>query len=170
MANKGGGRTRLKRWTTDVRRWNRDFQVGQSAIDALSRAAKQFGFDLRKEEDRRRLLFILADVVFGGKRGRPQGSKKWVSSRLLRLAEDRIEVEQEWPKKLSDRKAATEIKKRHPERYKDTSSEMMRQMLREARLYHWWRNEEALQAADDHARDEWEARGDSEEEDWDEDL
>jgi hypothetical protein len=89
---------------------------------------------------------------------------------LLRLAEDRIEVEQEWPKKLSDRKAATEIKKRHPERYKDTSSEMMRQMLREARLYHWWRNEEALQAADDHARDEWEARGDSEEEDWDEDL
>jgi hypothetical protein len=78
MANKGGGRTRLKRWTTDVRRWNRDFQVGQSAIDALSRAAKQFGFDLRKEEDRRRLLFILADVVFRGKRGRPQGSKKWL--------------------------------------------------------------------------------------------
>jgi hypothetical protein len=159
VAKKSGGMAkRLDRWTHDIRRWNgTSFTLGQHSIEALSKAQKHFGLDLENDRDRRNLLYILADIVFGvGKRGRPRYSKKWDYYRLLRLAEDRIEVERVLPK-LSDRKAATEIKKRHPDRYKDTSAEMMRQMLREARSAHWWHGEEAAQAAIDAAREEWEA-------------
>jgi len=75
----------------------------------------------------------------------------------VRLAADRVEVKRKFPK-LSDKKAAAEIKKRHPGRYKDTSAEMMRQMLPEARRAHWWSDEEADQAVADAAQDQWEAK------------
>lgn len=133
MANKSDGRTkRLERWTNDVRRWNgNQFHLGQRAIEALSRAEKEFDLDLRKDRDRLQLLHILADIVFGvEKRGRPRGKKKWDSWRLWQLAVDRGYFNL-WD--LSDKKAVVEIKKRHPERYRDTSAEMMRQMLQEAR-------------------------------------
>jgi hypothetical protein len=74
----------------------------------------------------------------------------------LQLAEDHIEVKKDSPK-LSNSKAAGEIKKRNPGRYKDTSAEMMRQMLREARSAHWWRGEEALEASIEADREKWEA-------------
>jgi len=152
-----GAAKRLERWTNDVRRWNgTSFTIRQRSIEALSRAEKHFGLDSKHDQDRLRLLYILADIVFGvGRPGRPRDSKKWASDRLVQLHEDHIEVKKDLPK-LSNGKAAAEIKKRYPDRYKDTSAEMMRQMLREARLAHGWSDEEAVQAAYDLVRDQWE--------------
>jgi hypothetical protein len=152
-----GAAKRLERWTNDVRTWNGTrFIVRQSTSEALSSAEKHFGLDSNDDQDRLRLLYILADIVFGvGRRGRPRDSKKWASDRLVQLHEDHIEVKKDLPK-LSNSKAAAEIKKRYPDRYKDTSAEMMRQMLREARSAHWRSDEEAVQAAYELVRGQWE--------------
>jgi hypothetical protein len=86
------------------------------------------------------LLHILADVLFG-KAGRPKGSKKWDSSKLLQLAQHHLEVKWHSPK-LSDKRAMIEVKKRYPEHYRNTTEEMMRQMLRAARKqYDDWKFE-----------------------------
>jgi hypothetical protein len=124
---------RLERWTNDVRRWNgTTFTLQQRSIEALSRAEKHFGLDRKNEHDRLHLLYILADIVFGvGRRGRPPASKKWKSNKLWQLAKDHIAVKKDLPK-LSNTKAAEQIKKRYPDRYKHTSAEMVRQMLPEA--------------------------------------
>jgi hypothetical protein len=100
---------------------------------ALLNAAKQFDLDLANPIERAVLLRVLADLLFGPRRkkGRPLHSKKWTGTRLSQLARDCEEVKKDRPK-LSDAKAAIIIKKRHPERYEDTSSEMMRQRLPEA--------------------------------------
>lgn len=100
MAKKGGGMVkRLDQWTNDIRRWNgTSFTLQQRSIEALSRAEKHLGFDLRNDQDQLRLLHVLADIVFGvGKRGRPRYRKKWDFDRLVQLAEDRIEVKRELP-------------------------------------------------------------------------
>jgi hypothetical protein len=103
---------------------------------ALLSAERQFNLDLANPMERAVLLRVLADLLFDRrKRGRPLYSKKWTGYRLYQLARDCEEVKKDRPK-LSDARAAAAIKKRYPERYKDTSSEMMRQRLPEARWYH----------------------------------
>jgi hypothetical protein len=53
---------------------------------ALDAAVQYFGLDAASVGDRELLVYILADVVFGGQRGRPKGSKTaWDSDRLLQL-------------------------------------------------------------------------------------
>src|SRR5262245_32409905 len=101
---------RLKQWKADVRKWKEagTWETHQRHITALSKAREYFGLDVRQEEDR--LLYILADVVFGsGRPGRPQGSKKWSKIRLLQLANDRLEIKRDFSE-LKDSQAAPEIK------------------------------------------------------------
>jgi hypothetical protein len=53
---------------------------------ALDAAVQYFGLDAASVGDRELLVYILADVVFGRRRGRPKGSKTaWDSDRLLQL-------------------------------------------------------------------------------------
>jgi hypothetical protein len=53
---------------------------------ALDAAVQYFGLDAASVGDRELLTYILADVVFGRQRGRPEGSKTaWDSDRLLQL-------------------------------------------------------------------------------------
>jgi hypothetical protein len=117
---------RLKRWKADLLRWKGDFHLEQRSIEALERAEKYFGLN-KSNSIRSYLVFILADVVFGTT-GRPRGSKKWSDSKLEQLARDHDEVKRDLPR-LGAKKAMGEIKTRHPQRYRDTSAEMMRQML-----------------------------------------
>ena len=104
---------------------------------ALTKAAQFFGLDLANPVETAILLRLLAYLLFGPKRkkGRPLHSKKWTGRRLFQLALDCEEIKKDRPK-LSDAKAANIIKKQHPKRYEDTSSEMMRQRLPEARQFY----------------------------------
>jgi hypothetical protein len=97
-------------------------------------AAKLFGLDPSKEPDMATLLYVLADVAFG-KRGRPKGSKKRWRRELIQLAQDCYDVKKDMPN-LSDTKAMVVIKQRHPQRYRHTSAEMMRQLMRVARFHY----------------------------------
>lgn len=119
---------RLKQWQDDLRRsW-----PNLTDDSALLRAAKYFGLDPIRDADL--LLRVLADVLFG-KAGRPKGSKKWDSSKLLQLAHHHLEVKWHSPK-LSDKRAMVEVKRRYPEHYRHDTEEMMRQMLQAARNQH----------------------------------
>ena len=106
----------------------------------LCEAAKFFDLDLKNETERNALLGILAAVVFNRPRkGRPQQNKgKWDVLTLIQLAVDCNNVKTDTPG-ISDKKAAAEIKRRHPARYKHNSAEMMRQNLKLARM--WLENE-----------------------------
>ena len=101
---------------------------------ALLKAARQFNIDLANPIETAVLLRILALLLFGPerKKGRPLNSKKWNRLRLTQLAIDCEKIKKDRPR-LSDAKAAVVIKRRYPERYEDTSSEMMRQRLPQAR-------------------------------------
>ncbi len=106
----------------------------------LSEAAKFFDLDLNNETQRRALLGILAIIVFSKpKIGRPPANKgKWDVLTLIQLAVDCNNVKAEAPG-ISDAKAAAEIKKRYPARYKHDNPEMIRQKLRRAQI--WLENE-----------------------------
>ena len=125
---------RLERWRGDLGRgW-----PNPNDDSAVRRAAKFLGLEPGRDSDL--LLHILADVLFG-KAGRPKGSKKWDSSKLLQLAHHHLEVKWHSPK-LSAMGAMIEVKKRYPEHYRNTTEEMMRQMLRAARnQYDDWKFE-----------------------------
>ena len=63
---------------------------------------------------------------------------------LIQLAVDCNNVKTDKPG-ISDKRAAAEIKRRHPARYKHNSAEMIRQNLRRARM---WLENENLHRAD----------------------
>ena len=92
----------------------------------LYEAAKFFDFDLKDETERSALLGILAAVVFNEpKKGRPKQHKgKWDVLTLIQLAVDSNNVRADTPG-ISNKKAAAEIKRRHPTRYKHNSEEMI---------------------------------------------
>jgi hypothetical protein len=102
----------------------------------LCEAAKFFALDLKNETERSALLGILAAVVFNRpKKGRPKHNKgKWDVLTLIQLAVDCNNVKTDMPG-ISDKKAAAEIKRRHPARYKHNSVEMVRQNLKLARMW-----------------------------------
>jgi hypothetical protein len=106
----------------------------------LSEAAKFFDLNLENETERGALLGILAAVVFNKReKGRPRQYKgKWDVLTLIQLAVDCNIVKAATPG-ISDAKAAAEIKKRDPARYKYNSAEMIRQNLKRARM--WLENE-----------------------------
>jgi hypothetical protein len=112
----------------------------------LCEAAKFFDLDLKNETERSALLGILAGVVFNKpKKGRPQHNKgKWDVLTLIQLAVDCNNVKTD-KHGISDKKAAAEIKRRHPARYKHNSAEMIRQNLRLARM---WLEDENRNRAD----------------------
>jgi hypothetical protein len=105
----------------------------QSNTRALLKPAQVFDIDLANPIETAVLLRILALLLFGPRRkkGRPLHIKKWTDARLFQLARDCEEVKKDHPK-LSYARAAVAIKRRYPERYGDTSSEMMRQRLPKA--------------------------------------
>jgi hypothetical protein len=101
---------------------------------SLNRAAEFFGLDLSVEAQRALLLQILADVIFAeSKKGRPPAKKaKWDRLTLIQLAVDCNKVKTETPG-ISDKKAASIIKRDFSSRYKHASAEMIRQYLADAR-------------------------------------
>jgi len=111
----------------------------------LSEAAEFFDLDLKNETERGALLGILAAVVFNKpQKGRPpQHKRKWDRLTLIQLAVDCNNVKADTPG-ISDKKAAAEIKKRSPARYKHNSAEMIRQHLKSAQT--WLENENRLRA------------------------
>jgi hypothetical protein len=149
---------RLAHWRAAISRWRSEpliiddrsmFEICCEMMampsSPLSDAAKFFDLDLDNETQRGALLGILASIVFSKpKSGRPRASKgKWDVLALIQLAVDYNNVKADAPE-VSDKKAAAEIKKRYPVRYKHDSSEMIRQNLRPARG--WLENENRLRA------------------------
>jgi hypothetical protein len=112
---------------------------------ALCEAAKFFNLDLKKETERSALLGILSIIIFDKpKKGRPRQHKgKWDVLTLIQLAVDCNNVKANTPG-ISDKRAAAEIKKRHPGRYKHDSAEMIRQNIARGRV--WLENENRIRA------------------------
>jgi hypothetical protein len=114
--------------------WCGGYPYVPEVSQALARAAKFFHLDEKKAVHRNLLLYILADIFFGDPRwtGRPKRKTRWHEKALAQLAHDCDEVRKN-KHGTSDKKAAEIIKKLHPERYRHTSSEMIRQRLPKAR-------------------------------------
>jgi len=110
----------------------------QREPESVAVAAKRFGLDSKDARQREKLLWVLADVVFGrGKRGRPKGSKTSWGRRLFILGEIYQQKKNENPKP-SDAKIAKLIKNEHAE-FKNDDAEQIRQRLRMAHqeFYFW---------------------------------
>jgi hypothetical protein len=102
-------------------------------IKVLSKAEEFFGLDATRPIDAALLLRILADAVFSTEtRGRPPGSQKWNRERLYWLGLHRSMVEHGQPG-IKDAAAAAKIMARYKQQYKDTTREMIRQRLPQAR-------------------------------------
>jgi hypothetical protein len=115
------------------------YRFYQQEPESVAAAAKHFELDPNDARQREKLLWLLADVVFGrGKKGRPKGSStSWDSKRLCSLAAIYAEKKYENPK-LSDAKIAKLIKDEHEE-FKNDDAQQIRQRLRWAEeVYHEW--------------------------------
>jgi hypothetical protein len=132
MKKGGGHRKRLAYWKSyfdDGGFQRRPNDSAAVAAPALLQAAEFFGLDPAKDRDL--LLHILASIVFGKrKKGRPGGTRNWDEKRFSQLGFHREAVERDNPG-IGDKRAATEIKRRHSE-YRD-SVEVIRQRLPYAR-------------------------------------
>jgi hypothetical protein len=126
---------RIENWKFKLRfreRSSLDSRIQLNLQEALLRAAKEFDLDPDSELDRKLLLYVLADVAFG-KVGRPRGLLKWDVVALVQLGEDCRRIERDFPK-IKGARLAAKIKDLYPEVYRDTSVEMIRQKLGEARI------------------------------------
>jgi len=172
MAKNKYSAERFASWREIIRKTGVDEMLGNDALrrevfdPPLSTAGKLLGLDAAKPGDAALMLRLLAYTLFPPKQkrsGRPKNTKKWGSLKLLDLAFHRKEVARDLPW-LSDKKATVEIKKRHPERYRDTTPEQMRQMMRAARssfdqfMFEEKYSDESWQ--DDHRRDDGDDRRD----------
>ena len=118
---------------------------------SLAKAAERFGLDPKNTHDREKLLYLLADVVFGpdGKKGRPKYTKTyWTSSRLCTLGAIYRKKRSENPR-LSRAKIAKLIKDEHKE-FKNDDAEQIRQRLRAAdREFSLWFDDHDYPGPDD---------------------
>jgi hypothetical protein len=126
---------------------------------SLAKAAEYFRLDPKNPLGRERLLYKLADVVFGpdGKRGRPKGSAtSWgntlMGNRLVTLGRIYEKKKKQNPK-LSDAKIAKLIKAEHDE-FKNDDAEQIRQRLRKAHQY--YESWELDRDYDDEPPEDWE--------------
>jgi hypothetical protein len=109
--------------------------------ESVAAAAKHFRLDPNDARQREKLLWLLADVVFGrGKKGRPKGSStSWGATRrgnrLVILGEIYDRKKRVNPK-LSDTKIAKLIKEEH-ELFENDDVEQIRQRLRKAQKEYW---------------------------------
>jgi hypothetical protein len=138
------------------------YSFGRSASEqaekSLAKAAQYFQLDPKNPLGRERLLYKLADVVFGpdGKRGRPKGgTTSWGNTptghRLLKLGEIYQQKKYENPK-LSDAKIAKLIKS-ECDQFKNDDAEQIRQRLRRAHeLFQEW----LFDQHDDEPPEDWE--------------
>jgi hypothetical protein len=105
----------------------------------LSEAFGYFGLNPTVSGHREILLILLATEIFRNRNvGRTKGSRggrRWNEPRLLELAEHYGAVVRDHPK-LSDVKAAREIRRRFKKVYRDTTDEVVRQRLPEARRFY----------------------------------
>jgi hypothetical protein len=102
---------------------------------SLDIAARVFELDLSDDQQRERLLHLLAEMVFGkAKRGRRKDSKSWTGRKLIELA---LLDEDYCYDKISDAKIAKLIFAEHKEFH---SAETIRRRLPEARtMLELWR-------------------------------
>jgi hypothetical protein len=126
-------------------------QVEKQAEKSLAKAAEYFQLDPKNPTGRERLLYKLADVVFGpdGKKGRPKNTKTyWDSRRLCDLGAIYRKKRSENPK-LSKAKIAKLIKDEHKE-FKNDDAEQIRQRLRAAdREFSLWHDDHDADRPDD---------------------
>src|SRR5262249_1109762 len=109
--------------TEDFEAWCKETTSDQR--QPIRRAAKFFHLDHKNPAHMALLLRILASVLFSyRKRGRKSGSKKWDSSRLLKLGSHRADLDIP-----NDTKAAAEIKRLYPAEYRHDSVTTIRQRL-----------------------------------------
>jgi len=105
----------------------------QQEPESVAIAAKRLGLDLNDARQREKLLWLLAEVVFGqGKKGRPWGSRTSWGHRLVSLGRIYDEKKYKNPK-LSDAKIARLIKQEHKE-FKNDDPDQIRQRLRAAEV------------------------------------
>jgi hypothetical protein len=98
---------------------------------ALVAAARFFKLDLAQNHNRQILLHVLADVLFGKRRGRPKGSNsKWHRARRFLLVMIYEKAKTAFPE-VSDAKIAKLISERGP--FKGENPEQLRQRLIAAR-------------------------------------
>jgi hypothetical protein len=132
---------RLAEWRTGLRYWRstdrsmeayRRFAVERT--DALSRACKYFELDPDNPKDAGVLLRVLAEVVFEVKESkRPKGTMKWGGGRLFQLFIHWAILVERGKRKLSDSRAAVEIRKRYPAEYAHIDAKSLRKRLPVAR-------------------------------------
>jgi hypothetical protein len=107
------------------------YRFYHSEPESVAAAAKHFGVDPNDARQREKLLWLLADIVFGrGKKGRPRGSRTSWGHRLVTLGGLYREKKYENPK-LTDAKIAMLIKQEHA-KFKNDDPDQIRQRLREA--------------------------------------
>ena len=127
-------------------RWRVDWDCSKHEA-TLTKAAEYFGLDPKDAGQRERLLYKLADALFGppGEKGRPKDTMTSWGSRLVTLGGIYEEKKNENPK-LSDAKIAKLIKQEHEE-FKNDNVEQIRQRLRWAHeLYRDWSYEAVMLA------------------------
>jgi hypothetical protein len=102
--------------------------------ESLAEAARFFRLDLNDVRQREKLLYLLADIVFGrGKKGRPRGSKSsWNLIRLGDLGQIYEEMRRQRPND-SDAEIARRINREHEE-FRRSGADKIRQQLPAARL------------------------------------
>ena len=130
----GDRKTMQKRLERARWRVDRDYSKHEAA---LTKAVEYFGLDPKDPEQRERLLYKLADALFGppGQKGRPKNTMTSWGRRLVKLGGIYEEKKNENPK-LSNAKIAKLIKQEHEE-FKNDDVAQIRQRLRWAReLYY----------------------------------